>query len=144
MILRYKRLNPLAKPPFRGSEWAAGWDLSCVDFYKDILNEIYVYKTGLAIELPRGQYGALNARSSIYKTTLVLVDGTGIIDADYRGEIIAKFYSRPSEHGERLYRIGDRICQLILPRYEGEIEWLEVDNLSPTKRGSGGFGSTGA
>ena len=143
MILRFRKLDPLAKDPIKGTDGAAGWDLSCVDFYRDVMNDVFVYRTGIAIELPHGQYAQLHARSSIYKTTLVLVDGVGVIDSDYRGEILAKFYSRPSEDGQRIYGIGDRVCQLVFPRYEGEIDWLEVDELSPTKRGENGFGSSG-
>lgn len=142
MILRFKKLDPLAKAPIRGSEWAAGWDLSCVDFYRDIMNDVYVYRTGIAIELPRGHVGLLFPRSSVYRYTLALTNCVGVLDADYRGEILFKFARRDVEYGERLYAVGDRIGQIIVMPIP-EVAYMEADKLSETKRGAGGYGSTG-
>jgi len=142
MILRYQKLDPMAKAPVRGSEWAAGWDLACVDFYRDLMNEVYVYRTGIAIELPRGHVGLLFPRSSVYKYTLSLTNCVGVLDADYRGEILFKFALRGGEYGERLYGVGDRIGQIIVIPIP-EVAYMEADKLSETKRGAGGYGSTG-
>ena len=142
MIIRFKKLDPMAKDPVRGSEWAAGWDLSCVEFYKDHLADVYVYRTGIAVELPRGYVGLLFPRSSIYKYTLSLTNAVGVLDCDYRGEILFKFASRPSDHPDWVYGIGDRIGQLIVMPVP-EIAFLETDTLSETKRGAGGYGSSG-
>ena len=143
MILRFRKLDPLAKEPVRGSEFAAGYDLSCTNFYFDPMAQVYVYKTGVAVELPRDHVGLLFPRSSIYKYTLMPTNCVGVIDPDYRGEIMFKMSRRDCEEGERLYGIGDRIAQLIVVPYL-TVEWLESPTLSPTKRGEGGYGSTGA
>lgn len=141
MIIRFKKLDPLAKAPLRGSEWAAGWDLSCIGFSKDPFADVYVYRTGIAVELPIGYVGLLFPRSSIYKYTLSLTNAVGVLDCDYRGEILFKFSSRISDN-ERLYNIGDRIGQIIVMPVP-EIAWLEAEKLSATKRGTGGYGSSG-
>jgi dUTP pyrophosphatase len=95
------------------------------------------YHTGLAIEIPKGYVGLLFPRSSIYKTSQALTNSVGVIDSGYRGEIMMKF-TRGINH----YCIGDRIGQIMILPYP-QIEFEEVEKLSETNRGSGGFGSTG-
>lgn len=143
VILRFRKLNQLAQEPFRGSEQAAGWDLFCTEYYKDPIADVYVYKTGIAVELPPGHVGLLFPRSSIYKYTLFPTNCVGVIDPDYRGEIMFKFAVRDAnETGERLYGVGERIAQLIVMPFL-DVQWLEVKKLSETKRGTGGYGSSG-
>lgn len=145
MEIRFKKLHPDAVEPFHGSKMAAGYDLTAVDVEWDEENKVLVYHTGIAVEIPRGYYGSLKARSSIYKKTLLLVDSDGTIDADYRGEITVKFCFRWGGENTkpRFYEIGDRIAQLVIEPVERVI-WIESDTLSETERGEGGYGSTGA
>lgn len=145
MEIRFRKLHPDAVEPFHGSKMAAGYDLTAVDVEWDDENKVLVYHTGLAVEIPRGYYGSLKARSSICKKTLLLVDSDGTIDADYRGEITVKFCFRWGGENTkpRFYEIGDRIAQLVIEPVERVI-WIESDTLSETERGEGGYGSTGA
>ena len=145
MEIRFKKLHPDAVEPFHGSKMAAGYDLTAVDVEWDDENKVLVYHTGIAVEIPRGYAGFLRARSSIYKKTLLLVDSAGTIDADYRGEITAKFCFRWSGENTkpRFYEIGDRIAQLVIEPVEHNITWIESDTLSETERGAKGYGSSG-
>ena len=93
MIIRFKKLYPAAVAPTRGSAHAAGYDLTAVGCEWDYDHKVMVYHTGIAVEIPRGYAGFLFPRSSIYKRSLVLSDSVGVIDADYRGEILVKFAS---------------------------------------------------
>jgi len=118
----------------------------CVDLYSightfdDTKNQV-TYKTGIAIEIPKTHVGLVFPRSSIRRTKLTLSNSVGVIDSGYRGEIMATFnYSNSTS--DEIYETGDRICQLmIIPN--PKIKFIEVDELSETDRGTGGFGSTG-
>ncbi len=102
------------------------------------------YGTGLAIEIPEGFVGLVFPRSSIRKTDLSLSNSVGIIDSGYRGEIQATFNQKSlsSKSGSFLYGVGDRICQIMIIPHP-TIEFQEVEELTNTERGEGGFGSTG-
>ena len=144
VIIRFRKVHENAVDPVRGSEWAAGWDLSACATDWDDVNKVRVYHTGIAAEIPRGYVGLLLPRSSIYKKTLVQTNCVGVIDPDYRGEILVKFALRYHSEIEspRLYELHERIVQLVIvPMLE--VEWLEVDTLSETARGEGGYGSSG-
>lgn len=144
MIIRYRKLYPDAHEPVRGSQWAAGWDLTCCDIDWDEDAKVLVYHTGLAFEIPRGHVGLLFPRSSIYKKTMWLTNSVGVLDADYRGEVLFKFglhYAMKREAA--LYNVGDRIGQLVVVPIP-EVAFIESDTLSETKRGANGYGSTGA
>mgnify|MGYP003305637073 CR=1 FL=1 len=103
-----------------------------------------VYHTGLAMEIPEGHVGLIYPRSSVSKTPHSLRNHVGVIDSGYRGEIIFKFgWVESSNVGPiTIYEAGDRIGQIIIMPYP-QVEFVEVENLSSTDRGSGGFGSTG-
>ena len=144
MIIRYKKLSPDAVEPVRGSEWAAGWDLTARAVAWDEENKCLVYSTGLAFEIPRGYVGLLFPRSSIFKKTLWLTNSVGVLDADYRGEVLFKYGLRWNTREEaELYNVGDRIGQLVVVPIP-EVAFIEAETLSETKRGAGGYGSTGA
>ena len=141
--IKVKKLNDLAKLPTRGSEYAAGYDLyAATDYIIDIAPHSTVkIGTGLSFELPSGTFAAIFARSGIAtKRGLRPANCTGIIDADYRGEIIVALHNDTDE----LQSIdpGERIAQIILLPFI-EMNFEETDNLSNTDRGEGGFGSTG-
>ncbi len=98
-------------------------------------------KTGLFIELPQGYEAQIRPRSGLaYKKGISIVNSPGTIDADYRGEIGVLLVNLSNE--EFIVNDGERICQMIISKHE-TIDWLEVDILEDTDRGSGGFGHTG-
>lgn len=140
MKVKFKKLTKHATAPHRGSEYAAGWDLVATSFSHE--KGIISYGTSLAIEIPEGHFGILAARSSVYRTDLMLANSIGIIDSDYRGELIFKFRLLNQGDSPKVYTVGDRIGQLIILSH-GAPEWAEVEVLSEAKRGKGGFGSTG-
>jgi dUTP pyrophosphatase len=118
----------------------------CVDLYSigyvfdDTKNQV-TYSTGIAIEIPDTHVGLVFPRSSIRRTKLTLSNSVGVIDSGYRGEIMATFNYSNSTSSE-IYETGERICQLmIIPN--PKINFIEVDELSESDRGDGGFGSTG-
>lgn len=143
MLVRFKKINPNASIPTYGSSYAAGCDLSaCIDQAISIPPHTTIkVPTGLAIELPENTVGLIYARSGMAtKRHLAPANKVGVIDADYRGEIIVALHN----HSEKTQTIevGERIAQLVVaPFYHVEFE--EVDELSETVRGEGGFGSTG-
>ena len=138
MKVRIKRLHPDAVIPKYAKAGDAGMDLTAVEMGREW--NIVTYKTGLAIEIPEGHVGLLFPRSSVYKTSMVLSNCVGVIDSGYRGEIMLKFRSTESN---KAYEVGDRVGQLIILPYP-QVEFEEVENLSSTDRGSGGYGSTGS
>ena len=138
MKVKIKRLHPDAVIPKYAKAGDAGLDLTAVEMSKEW--NIVTYKTGLAIEIPEGHVGLLFPRSSVYKTSMVLSNCVGVIDSGYRGEIMLKFRSTESN---KAYEVGDRVGQLIIMPYP-QVEFEEVENLSSTDRGLGGYGSTGS
>ena len=141
--IKVKKLNDLAKMPSRGSSDAAGYDLyAATDYIIDIAPHSTIkIGTGLSFELPSGTFAAIFARSGIAtKRGLRPANCTGIIDADYRGEIIVALHNDTDE----LQSIdpGERIAQMILLPFV-EMSFNEVNELSDTVRGAGGFGDSG-
>lgn len=143
MLVRFKKINPKASIPTYGSSYAAGCDLSaCIDQAISIPPHTTIkVPTGLAIELPENTVGLIYARSGMAtKRHLAPANKVGVIDADYRGEIIVALHNHSEE--AQTIEVGERIAQLVVaPFYHVEFE--EVDELSETVRGEGGFGSTG-
>lgn len=144
MELKFKRLEDNAILPIRSTKGAAGIDLTCTKI-ETALNEanqlMLVYHTGLAVEIPAGYVGLLIPRSSIWKKSLWLTDNVGVIDSDYRGEIVA-FMKVTTDTIPAVYKQGERFCQLVIVPIP-EYTITEVSELSSTERGDGGFGSTG-
>jgi dUTP pyrophosphatase len=142
MKVSFKKENPDAKAPTYSVSGDACMDLYAVSSTSDNYGNI-VYDTGIAMEIPENFVGLVFPRSSVSKTCLSLRNSVGVIDSGYRGTIKLKFYELNEGPDTNVkYNSGDRIGQLmILPR--PEIEMVEVDDLSNTVRGSGGFGSTG-
>lgn len=144
MELKFKRLKDSAVLPIRGTKGAAGIDLTCTNI-TTTLNEanqlMLVYHTDLAVEIPKGYIGLLVPRSSIWKKSLMLTDSLGIIDSDFRGEIVA-IMKATTDTVPAIYKQGERFCQLVILK-KPEYTIKEVEELSKTERGEGGFGSTG-
>ena len=148
MKVRIKKLNEGAIVPSYSKQGDAGMDLTAINISKDNVGNI-TYHTGLAIEIPEGYVGLLFPRSSISKKQQFLTNGVGVIDSSYRGEIMAKFKPVMGSYESILdlfesneYEVNDRVVQLIIMPYP-EIEFEEVEELSSSERGYGGFGSTG-
>lgn len=145
MKVKIKKLNENAVIPSYSKQGDAGLDLTATSMTTDEYGNI-VYGTGLAFEIPEGYVGLLFQRSSVCKKNIILTNCTGILDSNYRGEVLFKFkyISDEYKHGmhDYKYNIGDRIGQIIIMPYP-TIEFIECDTLSETNRGSGGFGSTG-
>lgn len=139
MIVRIKKLDKNAVIPAYAKNGDAGLDLTAVSESWNEDNSMVTYGTGLAIEIPEGYMGLLFPRSSVSKTILSLSNSVGVLDSGYRGEVMFKY--RYPEEG-LVYDIGDRVGQIVILPYPN-IEFEEVEELSSTERGSGGFGSSG-
>ncbi len=132
-----------AMMPVYGSPSAAGADLcACLDAAIEILpGETVMIPTGLAMEIPEGYAGLIYARSGLScKRGLAPANKVGVIDSDYRGEILIALHN----HGTELQSVapGDRIAQLVLAACP-QADFSLAEDLSATERGEGGFGSTG-
>jgi dUTP pyrophosphatase len=137
--VKIKKLHPDAVIPQYAKEGDAGMDLVAVSETWNDNNTMVTYDTGLAMEIPNGCVGLLFPRSSVSKTTLSLANCVGVIDSGYRGSVMLKF--RYLEEGD-VYDISDRVGQLVIVELPF-VKVTEVDELSSTERGAGGFGSTG-
>ena len=137
MKVNIKRLHENATIPFYAKESDAGMDLVITDIKEETEWDIS-YGFGISMEIPEGFMGLVFPRSSIRKTDLLLSNSVGVIDSGYRGEIQATF----KRTGLNKYEIGDRGAQIIIIPHP-PIEFKEVDELTNTERGEGGFGSTG-
>ena len=147
MKVKIKKLHEDAVIPAYAKEGDAGLDFTAVNISKDNVGNI-TYHTGLAVAIPDGYVGLLFPRSSISKKQQFLTNCVGVIDSGYRGEIMAKFKPVMGSYETILelfesneYEIGDRVVQLLIIPYP-QIELEEVEELSDTERGYGGFGST--
>lgn len=143
--INYKKLDNEAEAPIRGSEYAAGLDL-CAVLKNGARARIPAGKTvkigtGIAVEIPDGYFGAVFARSGMATNRgLRPSNCVGVIDSDYRGEVIVALHN-DSDKCETIHH-GDRVAQLVILPYLA-VKMNEVDELSETGRGAGGFGSTG-
>jgi dUTP pyrophosphatase len=138
-----KKLKGTAVLPIRGSAAAAGYDLyACIPEKVEIRpHKTVKIGTGLGIAIPEGYFGAIYARSGLAaKRGLRPANCVGVVDADYRGEVIIALHNDGKE--SQFIEPGERIAQLVItPFYEAE--FVETDELPKTTRGEGGFGSTG-
>lgn len=139
MEIKVKKLHSNAVIPAYAKPGDAGLDLTAVEIIDDAFQ--VTYKTGLALEIPKGYVGLLFPRSSIRNYEITLSNSVGVIDSGYRGEVQLTFNKYGGSPSKR-YNVGDRIGQLIVIPYP-TIELIESDNLSETDRGESGFGSTG-
>jgi len=141
--VRIARIHPDAALPEKGSAAAAGWDLRCVERVEVKKGQTEMLPTGLVVAIPDGWEGQIRCRSSLGRKGLILPNGVGTIDADYRGEL--KVLAHWIGEGDAfIVEKGERIGQLLLKRVP-EVSFSEVarEDLDDTARGEGGFGSTG-
>ncbi len=143
MNIGIKKLNDKAMLPTRGSEQAAGWDLYSNNEEAVVIapHATVMIGTGLSMAIPNGYFGAVYARSGLAtKQGLRPANCVGVIDSDYRGEIIVSLHNDTNE--ERTVNPHERIAQLVVMPYL-EVAFTEQDSLDETLRGENGFGSTG-
>lgn len=139
MKVKIKRLDKSAVIPKYAKDGDAGLDLTATA-YKVNEKGQYVYTSDLALEIPDGYVGLLFPRSSICKKDLEMTNSVGVIDSNYRGPIKSVF--NPTCEDPEIYELDERFAQLIIIPYP-RIEFEEVEELSETNRGTGGYGSTG-
>ncbi len=159
MEVRFRKLVPEAKAPFKAIEVDAGFDLFATSIEET--PDFITYHTGIAVEIPEGYVGLVFPRSSVTKYDLMLKNSVGIIDASYRGEIMCRFQITKDDNrlveiinsntinqlsnnrcDKKLYDVGDRVAQIVFMELP-KITLIEAEELSDTERGSGGFGHTG-
>lgn len=139
--VRFKKLSEDAKAPYKASQGAA-----CFDIYSNVNlivppNSFAMVGTGLAVEIPEGYEIKIYSRSGHATKEINLANCVGIVDSDYRGEVCVLLRNNshvnyfPISVGERIAQI--QLCEVI------PTEFIEVDDLTSTERGEGGFGSTG-
>lgn len=141
--VNFKKLNERAIAPTYGTEFSAGADLYACEGGEVTIKagETKLIHTGLSLEIPEGYAGLIYARSGIAtKRGLAPANKVGVIDSDYRGEIMVSLYNHSSV--DQTIADGERVAQLVITPFL-KVEYTETDNLTETVRGTGGFGSTG-
>ena len=139
LIINIKKTNELAIIPKYAHSTDAGMDLVAVSMNET--DKYIEYDTGIALEIPKGYVGLVFPRSSVSKLDLVQANSDGVIDSSYRNSIKVRF-KKLKDNEVCVYVPGERIAQLIILPYP-MIGFNEVEKLSDSDRGLGGFGSTG-
>lgn len=145
MQLKVKKLNPEAVLPNYATDGSNGLDLTATAV---VVHPDYVeVRTAISVEIPKGYVGLLFPRSSITKTNMILGNSVGVIDSDYRGEIMFRFKVLDDPNMSvfkyaKIYKQGEKVGQLLLVAAP-KLEVIEVKDLVETERGDGGFGSSG-
>ena len=136
VLVKIKKLNPNAVLPSYALNGDGAMDV--VAIRKEEKENFVEYGTGLALEIPKGYVCLIFPRSSVTNKQLMLKNAVGVLDSGYRGELILRF----QKMGNEVYETGEKVGQImIIPVPHVKIQ--EVDELSETARGTGGFGSTG-
>jgi dUTP pyrophosphatase len=141
--IKIKKLNENATIPTYGSEFSAGADLYSCEGEDVIISsgETRLIHTGIALEIPQGYVGLIYARSGLAtKRGLAPANKVGVIDSDYRGEIMVALYNQSNI--EQTVANGERIAQIVFTPYVAA-NFEVCEELDSTVRGEGGFGSTG-
>ena len=143
MKVKIKKISELAKIPTYGTEFSAGADIyALLDEAVTIApNETVMIKTGLQMEIPENYVGLIYPRSGIsVKRGLAPANKVGVIDSDYRGEVMVALHNHSTEN--QTVEPFERIAQLVIAPYI-QASFEEADCLEESTRGEGGFGSTG-
>lgn len=139
--VKFIKLADGATVPSYGTEYSAGADLYAASECEIKAGETVMVHTQIAMEIPEGYAGFVFARSGLAtKRGLAPANKVGVIDSDYRGEIMVSIYNQSGE--KQIIAKGERIAQLVIMPYIAA-DFIETDALSETVRGEGGFGSTG-
>ena len=141
--MKFQKLRSDAKTPVYGSKDAAGADLyaCCGDETVIPAGETVMIPTGIAVAIPQGHVGLVFARSSLgTKRGLAPANKVGVIDADYRGEIMVSLHNHSAQ--DQTIAPYERVAQMVIVPFV-QLSYEESDSLDETQRGAGGFGSTG-
>lgn len=142
LTVKFRKLVPESVTPKYAQDGDAGMDLTATSFR--VADTFIEFGTGIAVEIPHGHVGLLFPRSSITKSAagVSLKNSVGVIDSNYRGEILVRFELPYSGHtGGNIPVVGDKVAQLLVIPYP-TVHMEEVEELSDSNRGQGGFGST--
>ena len=147
LTVKFRKLVPEAITPQYAQDGDAGMDLTATSVR--VTDTFVEYRTGIAVEIPNGYVGLLFPRSSITKLPagVSLKNSVGVIDSNYRGEILVRFelpYATVAKIYDGLLSMpiqGDKVAQLLVIPYP-KVHLEEVQELSDSNRGDGGFGST--
>jgi len=140
MQVKIKKLSSDAIIPTYAKVSDAGLDLVATSIVSATPTQI-TYGLGISLEIPNGFMGLVFPRSSIRNYDLALTNSVGVIDSGYRGELQATFHKTKGLES-KIYEVGERVVQIIIIPHPS-IEFQEVEELTNTERGEGGFGSTG-
>lgn len=145
--VKIKKLDERAVIPQYAKPGDAGMDIYAIGM--DVTDDYIEYDTGLSFEVPEGYVMLIFPRSSNSKKDLLLANSVGVLDSGYRGPLKLRYKriwhivnSETAMLTAKQYEVGDRVGQIMILPYP-QINFVEVDQLSDTERGSGGFGSTG-
>tara|TARA_B100001142_G_C14293629_1_gene639943 strand:+ start:401 stop:853 length:453 start_codon:yes stop_codon:yes gene_type:complete len=143
LTVEFARLDDEARLPTQGSSQAAGWDLYALEETIVVSRKSSMIRTGLAVAIPEGWEGQIRCRSSLGKKGMIMPNGVGTIDSDYRGELMV-LATWIGEGKKFTIAKGERVAQLLFaPVPRVTIEEVSLEELGNTERGKGGFGSTG-
>lgn len=142
MEIKFKKLEPAAVTPTYAYNGDACMDLTSIgiDEVEDEGIKYVVHRFGLSFEIPDNFVMLIFPRSSISRTNLILSNSVGVIDSGYRGEVSVRFKYTVDVDGAP-YKVGDKVAQFLIVPYP-KLELKEVEQLSNTERGIGGFGSS--
>ena len=141
--VEFAKLDPEARLPTQGSPEAAGWDLYALEETTVVRHKSSLIRTGLATAIPSGWEGQIRCRSSLGKKGMIMPNGLGTIDADYRGELMV-LATWIGEGDSFVVAKGERVAQMLFaPVPKVTIIETSIEALGTTSRGEGGFGSTG-
>lgn len=141
--MKFQKLRPDAKTPVYGSRDAAGADLYACCNEETVIpaGKTVMVPTGIAVAIPKGHVGLIFARSSLgTKRGLAPANKVGVIDADYRGEIMVSLHNHSAQ--DQTIAPYERVAQMVIVPFV-QLPYEEADSLDETERGAGGFGSTG-
>jgi dUTP pyrophosphatase len=137
VVARICKIDDRAQPLRSAYDHAAGMDIAVIDTLKSY-DGIHLMRTGWSIEVPPTHYVEIHVRSSTHKLGWTLANNVGIIDSDYRGEVLIAL--TPLQNPQPI-PTPSYVCQLIV-KEKVDVKWEEVDTLTSTNRGDGGFGSS--
>lgn len=143
MEIKFKKVLDNAVLPYRATPFSAGYDLTAASVYYDDKCDCWVYDLGFATEFSPEYVALIFPRSSNRKTEFFMPNSIGVVDCDFRSTWKVCLKSRDFTNLRKPpYEVGDRVAQMIIQKLE-DVNIREVDSLSDTDRGEGGFGSTG-
>lgn len=140
-VLKIKKIHPKAVTPSKATDGSACFDLYCCEEFLLSNGSLIMVKTGLVFEIPEGYHVEICSRSGMAKSGIIIPNSPGIVDSDYRGEVMVMLYGLFMGNHE-IFQVGSKIAQCKM--VENTLTSIEIVNeLSDTERGAGGFGSTG-